>query len=170
MTHLPKALLFLALFVLSACANPDRFGAGANTVDLNGQNATNASEFGDVNSPAYFNGAIGDRVLFAVDQSTLSPEARQILTAQAGWLADNGEYAIVIEGHADERGTREYNVALSAKRANSVQQFLVSQGIAASRMRTVAYGKERPLEICSDETCYTKNRRAVTVLQAAGTS
>lgn len=167
MTHLPKTLLFLSLFVLAACASPDRFGGRNNSVDLNG---AGSSAVGDVTSPAYFNTTIGDRVLFAVDQSTLSPEARQILTAQAEWLRSNPAYAIVIEGHADERGTREYNVALSAKRANSVQQFLVSQGISASRMRTIPYGKERPLELCSDESCYSKNRRAVTVLQTAGTS
>lgn len=167
MSHLTKALLFVALLGLSACANPDRFGGRNNAVDLNGQGA---AALGDVTSPAYFNTTIGDRVLFAVDQSTLSPEARQILTAQAGWLNTNTEYAILIEGHADERGTREYNVALSAKRANAVEQFLISQGISGSRISTVPYGKERPLAICSEESCYAQNRRAVTVLQAGGTS
>jgi peptidoglycan-associated lipoprotein len=87
-----------------------------------------------------------------------------ILQGQAQWLAANPSYAIIIEGHADEQGTREYNLALGARRASAVQDFLISQGVPATRMRTVSYGKERPIEICSDESCYAKNRRAVTVL------
>ncbi len=118
------------------------------------------------NSPAYFQQAIGDRVLFAVDQSTLSPEARATLDGQAGWLSANPEYSAVIEGHADEQGTREYNLALGARRASSVQEYLVSRGVSPARLRTVTYGKERPIEICSTEACYMKNRRAVTVVAA----
>ena len=105
-----------------------------------------------------------------MDESTLGPQARQILQGQAGWLLDNSDYAVIIEGHADEQGTREYNLALSAKRASAVQQFLIAQGVGPSRIRTVPYGKERPLEICSEESCYSKNRRAVTVLNAGGIS
>ncbi|MCG6904631.1 MAG: peptidoglycan-associated lipoprotein Pal [Rhodobacter sp.] len=172
MTHPIKALLLIASLGLAACTSPDRFGGG-NSVDLNnsgGLNDPNAMGAGDATSPSYFSSTIGDRVLFAVDESTLSPEARQILTGQASWLNQNTAYAILVEGHADEQGTREYNLALSAKRASAVQQFLVAQGIAGNRIRTVPYGKERPLEICSEESCYAKNRRAVTVLQAGGTS
>ena len=124
---------------------------------------------GDPNNPtsiAYFNQRVGDRILFAVDQSTLSPEARNILAAQASWLNQNPGYAAIIEGHADEQGTREYNLALGARRAAAVQNFLISQGVAANRLRTISYGKERPLEVCSEEACYAKNRRAVTVLSA----
>jgi peptidoglycan-associated lipoprotein len=99
-----------------------------------------------------------------VDQSTLSPEARMVLQGQSQWLQSNPDYAIIIEGHADEQGTREYNLALGARRASAVQDFLISQGISPNRMRTVSYGKERPIEVCSDEACYSKNRRAVTVL------
>ncbi len=91
---------------------------------------------GDPNNPtsiAYFNQTVGDRVLFAVDQSTLSPEARGVLTAQANWLNQNPGYAAIIEGHADEQGTREYNLALGARRAAAVQNFLISQGVAANR-------------------------------------
>ena len=87
-----------------------------------------------------------------------------VLQGQAQWLNANPDYAIIIEGHADEQGTREYNLALGARRASAVQDFLISQGIAPNRMRTVSYGKERPIEVCSDEACYSKNRRAVTVL------
>jgi len=86
------------------------------------------------------------------------------LAGQASWLLTNTDYAIIIEGHADEQGTREYNLALGARRASAVQDYLISQGVAPSRMRTVSYGKERPIEVCSIESCYAKNRRAVTVL------
>jgi len=167
MTHISKALLLIAGLALAACTSPGRFDNSGNTVDLNNQPGIDGS--GDPASPGYFNNVIGDRVLFAVDQSTLSPEARQILTGQASWLQANVDYAVLIEGHADEQGTREYNLALGARRASAVQQFLIAKGVLPSRLKTVTYGKERPIEICSDEACYSKNRRAVTVLQA-GTS
>ena len=170
MTLLPKALLVVAALGLAACNNPDRFGAGgADGAGAGGFGAggVGVSGLGDPNDPtsiAYFNQAVGDRVLFAVDQSTLSPEARMVLQGQAQWLNSNPNYAIIIEGHADEQGTREYNLALGARRASAVQDFLISQGVAPTRMRTVSYGKERPIEVCSTEACYMKNRRAVTVL------
>jgi peptidoglycan-associated lipoprotein len=170
MTILPKALLVVSALALAACNNPDRYGAGgADGMGAGGLGAggIGVDGLGDPSNPtsiAYFNQTVGDRVLFAVDQSTLSPEARMILQGQAQWLAANPGYAIIIEGHADEQGTREYNLALGARRASAVQDFLISQGVATTRMRTVSYGKERPIEICSDETCYAKNRRAVTVL------
>jgi peptidoglycan-associated lipoprotein len=172
MTLTPKALLIMATLTLAACQNPDRYGAGAGAGGA-GDGSAGAGGFidttglGDPNDPrsiAYFNQTVGDKVLFAVDQSTLSPEGRSILQGQANWLAQNPGYAIIIEGHADEQGTREYNLALGARRAAAVQAFLVSQGVGADRMRTISYGKERPLEVCSDEGCYAKNRRAVTVL------
>lgn len=170
MTLLPKALLVVAALGLAACNNPDRFGAGGAGADGAGgfgAGGIGTTGLGDPNDPtsiAYFNQAVGDRVLFAVDQSTLSPEARMVLQGQAQWLSSNPAYAIIIEGHADEQGTREYNLALGARRASAVQDFLISQGVAPNRMRTVSYGKERPIEVCSDEACYSKNRRAVTVL------
>jgi peptidoglycan-associated lipoprotein len=126
---------------------------------------------GDVSnptSPAYFQEAIGDRVLFAIDQSSLDPEAMDLLNSQATWLMTNGDYEIIVEGHADEQGTRDYNVALGARRANSVKEYLNSLGVAATRIQTVSYGKERPIEICSKESCYSVNRRAVTVLNNLG--
>ena len=82
-------------------------------------------------------------------------------------MLENNDYAAIIEGHADERGTTEYNIALGARRASAVQEYLFSQGVALNRLQTVSFGKERPVEICSDEVCYAQNRRAVTVLQAA---
>ena len=107
---------------------------------------------------------MGDRVLFPVNQHTLTAQAQQTLNGQANWLLTNTDYDALIEGHADERGTREYNVALGARRANSVHEYLISQGVPANRLRVVSYGKERPVEICSDEGCYAQNRRAVTVI------
>jgi peptidoglycan-associated lipoprotein len=124
----------------------------------------------DPRSPAYFNQTVGDRVLFNVDQSTLTDIGRSTLDGQAQWLMTNSDYQAVIEGHADEQGTREYNLALGARRANAAQEYLVSRGVPASRLRVVSYGKERPIEICSSESCYAKNRRAVTVLAGGQTS
>ncbi len=167
MTLMPKALLLIAALGLAACNNPDRFGNGANDGTNGAGGFIDTNGLGDPNDPqsiAYFNQSVGDRVLFAVDQSTLSPEARTILQGQAQWLATNSQYAIIIEGHADEQGTREYNLALGARRAAAVQQFLGSQGVPADRMKTISYGKERPLEVCSEEACYSRNRRGVTVL------
>ncbi len=170
MTLFPKALLIVAALGLAACNNPDRYGAGgADGAGGFGAGGIDQNGLGDPNNPAsiaYFNQSVGDRVLFLVDQSTLSPEGRNILIGQAQWLNNNPGYAIIIEGHADEQGTREYNLALGARRASAVQDFLISQGVQPSRMQTVSYGKERPIEICSEEACYAKNRRAVTVLSA----
>lgn len=171
MTKLSRMLCLAAALGLSACASPERFGDSGNTVDLNSGSGVNSSTLGsDPSSAAYFTQTVGDRVLFLVDQSTLSPEARQVLDGQATWLTGNRGFNIIVEGHADEQGTREYNLALSAKRASAVQQYLVAQGVTANRIRTVPYGKERPIEICSEEACYAKNRRGVTVLNADLTS
>ena len=157
------ALVLTAALALSACGQGGMFG---NDVDLNAAGAGAAGTVSDPTSVAYFNQTIGDRVLFAVDQSTLSPEAISILAGQAQWLLANTEYTALIEGHADEQGTREYNVALGGRRAAAVMDYLVSQGVPSSRLRTISYGKERPLAICSEETCYQQNRRSVTVLSA----
>ena len=166
MTHtaIKAALLLVAALSLSACTNPDRFGGGAG--GAGGIDASGLGSASDPTSVAYFNQTIGDRVLFAVDQSTLSAESQTVLAGQANWLNQNPGYSAIIEGHADEQGTREYNLALGERRANAVREYLISQGVAGNRLRTISYGKERPLEICSDESCYAKNRRAVTVLAA----
>ncbi len=115
-------------------------------------------------SIAFFNSSVGDRVLFPVDRHTLTPESAAILDGQAQWLLANTGYQATIEGHADEQGTREYNLALSSRRASSVYNYLASKGVPEARMTVVPYGKERPLAICSDETCWAQNRRSVTVV------
>ncbi|MGD0027181.1 MAG: peptidoglycan-associated lipoprotein Pal [Xanthobacteraceae bacterium] len=107
---------------------------------------------------------VGDRVFFDTDSSQLSEQARATLDKQAQWLNTYNRYAFTIEGHADERGTREYNIALGARRAQTVREYLVSRGVSAQRMRTISYGKERPVAVCDDISCWSQNRRAVTVL------
>jgi peptidoglycan-associated lipoprotein len=109
---------------------------------------------------------VGDRVFFETDSTELTPQARETLEKQAQWLTRYNRYAFTVEGHADERGTREYNIALGARRAQTVRDYLASRGIEPSRMRTISYGKERPVAVCNDISCWSQNRRAVTVLNA----
>lgn len=162
---LRKALAFCAVLAISACTNAAGYD-DTNSTNLNSGGTGGPGTASDPTSIAYFQQTVGDRILFAVDQSTLSDNGRIVLQGQADWLLSNTDYTAVIEGHADEQGTREYNLALGARRANAAREFLVSRGIAGNRLKVVSFGKERPIEICSDENCYAKNRRAVTVLTA----
>jgi peptidoglycan-associated lipoprotein len=107
---------------------------------------------------------VGDRVFFETDSSELTDQARATLDKQAQWLSNYNRYAFTVEGHADERGTREYNIALGARRAQTVREYLVSRGVSAARMRTISFGKERPVAVCDDISCWSQNRRSVTVL------
>jgi peptidoglycan-associated lipoprotein len=117
-------------------------------------------------SPQDFVVNVGDRVFFETDQTELTAQGRATLDKQAQWLQQYNRYAFTIEGHADERGTREYNIALGARRAQSVRDYLSARGVQVSRMRTISYGKERPVAVCDDISCWSQNRRAVTVLNA----
>ena len=110
---------------------------------------------------------VGDRVFFESDQTDLTPQSRATLDKQVQWLQQYSQYTFTIEGHADERGTREYNIALGARRAQTVREYLASRGINPQRMRTISYGKERPVAVCNDISCWSQNRRAVTVLNAS---
>lgn len=162
-----SVLMICAALSVAACTNPNRFGAGddvSSDAFGNGANGAIVGSASDPSSPAFFQQAVGDRVLFAVDQSSLTPEGRATLEGQAIWLLQNADFTAVIEGHADEQGTREYNLALGARRADAARAYLVSQGVQPNRLQVVSFGKERPIEVCSDESCYSKNRRAVTVL------
>jgi peptidoglycan-associated lipoprotein len=107
---------------------------------------------------------VGDRVFFETDSTELTVQARETLDKQAQWLQQYGNYTFTLEGHADERGTREYNIALGARRAQTVREYLAARGIHPGRMRTVSYGKERPVAVCNDISCWSQNRRVVTVL------
>ena len=109
---------------------------------------------------------VGDRVFFDSDSVELTPTAQATLDKQARWLQQYNRYSFTIEGHADERGTREYNIALGARRAQVVRDYLAARGVDANRMRTISYGKERPVAVCNDISCWSQNRRAVTVLGA----
>ncbi|MFG1428747.1 peptidoglycan-associated lipoprotein Pal [Roseixanthobacter glucoisosaccharinicivorans] len=152
------AALFGFALALAACANnPDQNAAGG---------AGGAG--GPPGSPQEFVVAVGDRVFFDTDQTDLSPQARATLDRQAQWLQQYSRYTFIIEGHADERGTREYNIALGARRAQNVRDYLASRGIDPARMRTISYGKERPVAVCNDISCWSQNRRAVTVLNTGG--
>lgn len=161
MKLLVKSTLMVAMLGLAACSQAGLGGNGAS-----GQYGAGAGGNYDPASPEYFNQTIGDRVFFAVDQSNLSAEAIATLDQQANWLLSNPNYTAIIEGHADEQGTREYNLALGARRAASAQEYLINRGVAPNRLSTISYGKERPIEICSNEACYSRNRRAVTVIAA----
>lgn len=177
MSKTTKTLFILPLiFAIAGCEgfnrnkNADGMGGAGDGGMVNRPVDTSQLDAPNPASSAYFRSRVGDRVLFAVDQSELSSHARATLDAQAGWLLANPEFQARIEGHADEQGTREHNLALGARRAESVREYLQSRGVAASRMTTVSYGKERPIEVCSTEECYSKNRRAVTVVAGGLTS
>lgn len=170
-----KAMMVLLALSTAACTNPDRFGgAGADDAAASaGADGITSDLLGGANdptSPEFFQQTVGDRVLFAVNSSTLTEAGKATLNGQASWLMTNSDYLAIIEGHADEQGTREYNLALGARRANAAREYLVSKGVPTSRMRTISYGKERPIELCADEACYSKNRRAVTIISAGGLS
>ena len=160
-------IAMLAAAALAAgCTGPDEEGpqAGAGT----GAGAADASAgqggVSDITSTEYFNAVVGDRVFFATDRFDLDAEAQATLRQQAEWLADNPAVTATIEGHADERGTRAYNLALGARRANAARNFLIAQGVAPGRLESVSYGKERPVALCSEPRCWSQNRRAVTVV------
>jgi peptidoglycan-associated lipoprotein len=150
------AAILGAALSIAACANQNADNALAN--------ANSAAIPG---SQQDFVVNVGDRVFFETDSSELSAQARATLDKQAQWLSRYPQYTFTIEGHADERGTREYNLALGARRAQAVRDYLISRGIAANRMNTISYGKERPVALCDDISCWAQNRRAVTVLNAS---
>jgi peptidoglycan-associated lipoprotein len=149
------AVLLAATLAISACANKGADDAQANAAGM----ATPGSQQDFVVN-------VGDRVFFETDSSELTPQSRATLDKQAQWLTNYSQYAFTVEGHADERGTREYNIALGARRAQTMRDYLISRGIQASRMRTISYGKERPVAVCNDISCWSQNRRSVTVLNA----
>ena len=152
---LRAAALVVLVIALAACG---RNGTGVGNLGPGG---------GPPGSQQEFLVTVGDRVFFETDSSELTAVATATLDKQATWLNHYGNYKILIEGHADERGTREYNIALGARRAQTVREYLVSRGIEAQRMRTISYGKERPVAVCNDISCWSQNRRAVTVLNAS---
>jgi peptidoglycan-associated lipoprotein len=151
------AIIMLAVgLALAGCAK-NKLPNNADGLGLNGATPGSQQDF-TVN--------VGDRVFFETDSSALTDTARQTLDKQAAWLQKYTNYPITVEGHADERGTREYNIALGARRAAATREYLSARGVPAKRIRTISYGKERPVAVCNDISCWSQNRRAVTLLAA----
>ena len=150
---LRAAALVMLVVAVAACA---RNGSGVGNLGPGG---------GAPGSQQEFLVSVGDRVFFETDSSSLTPTAMATLDKQAAWLQRYNNYRIMIEGHADERGTREYNVALGARRAAVVVSYLASKGVDQRRITSKSFGKERPVAICNDISCWSQNRRAVTVVQ-----
>jgi peptidoglycan-associated lipoprotein len=167
MRALPAARLAFALtaaLALAACSS-NKAADGAD--GMGGAAGMRAGGAGTPGSAQDFVVNVGDRVFFESDSSDLTPTAVATLDKQAQWLGQYPRYAVTIEGHADERGTREYNFALGARRAQAARDYLASKGINAGRIKTTSYGKERPVAVCDDISCWSQNRRAVTVLGGA---
>lgn len=156
-TALRAAAMLLFVVVIAACSR-----SATDNVGLTGVGNTGAGAPG---SQQEFIVTVGDRVFFETDSSSLTSEAMATLDKQAQWLNQYANYRIMIEGHADERGTREYNIALGARRASVAVNYLVSRGVDAQRITSQSFGKERPVAICNDISCWSQNRRAVTVVQ-----
>jgi peptidoglycan-associated lipoprotein len=153
--------LIAGLLLLAACSqNPSNTGAGANT---GAGNATTQSQVAPGSKEDFIQN-VGDRVFFDFDKSVVKPEGQQTLQRQAEWLKRYPNVTVTIEGHCDERGTREYNLALGERRATAVQRALVALGVQANRVRTISYGKERPAVLGSNEAAWAQNRRGVTVI------
>jgi peptidoglycan-associated lipoprotein len=150
-------VLSLALTMAACAKKPGAGGAGG----AGGYGAGGPSTPG---SQQDFVVNVGDRVFFESDQTDLTSVAQETLNKQSQWLGQYRNYAITVEGHADERGTREYNLALGARRAQVTRDYLIARGVPANRIRTISYGKERPVAVCNDISCWSQNRRAVTVL------
>lgn len=164
-------LMSVALVTLAACTSDEDKAMDTSMGGMNGSQLAGS----DMGTGAPVNGVIpgtqqdlvvnvGDRVFFGYDQSDLSAEARATLDRQVAWLKQYPNVRITVEGHADERGTREYNLALGERRANSAKSYLMSQGIDSSRIETISYGKERPAVPEASPSGWAQNRRAVTVV------
>jgi peptidoglycan-associated lipoprotein len=166
------AVALTAALALTACAKNAAEEAGADLAGGaggSGRGGISRSGVASPGSPQDFATNVGDRVFFETDSTDLTSTGQATLDRQAEWLNRYGRYSFTVEGHADERGTREYNFALGARRAEVTKNYLISRGVTASRIRTVSFGKERPVAVCDDISCWSQNRRAVTLL-AGGNS
>ncbi len=154
---LKNTFLFILLsFILTACATKK-----TSTTKIEGQMQGDVYTGSD--TVEYLAKGVPDRVFFATNESILTTMSRDTLRKQAAWLRDNSNLNVVIEGHADERGTREYNLALGERRANAVKDYLITYGISSDRISVISYGKERPVDSGSNPLSWSKNRRSVTV-------
>ena len=155
----PFVIALICGVALAGCAKKNKL----NSADDLGLNSSNSSA--TPGSQQDFTVNVGDRIFFDTDSSSIRADAQQTLSKQAQWLNQYPNYRILVEGHADERGTREYNIALGARRASMVVNYLVSRGVNQQRITSQSFGKERPVAICNDISCWSQNRRAVTVVQ-----
>jgi len=170
-TTIAQAFAVAATVILLAACSQNQGGPGSARLagegrdgpGFNGQSATPGTR-------RDFAQNVGDLVYFTTDSSDLTPEAQQTLRLQSQWLNQYPKFTITVEGHADERGTREYNIALGARRADAVKRFLTSNGVDPRRMRTISFGKERPIAVCNDISCWSQNRRAQTILNRGADS
>ena len=144
-------LIMLACLVLSACATKKV------------QNQMQGDVYTGTDTVEYLASGVPDRVFFATNESVLTTASRETLRKQAAWLRKNSDITVVLEGHADERGTREYNLALGERRANAAKDYLMTYGISSNRISVLSYGKERPVDSGSNPLAWSKNRRSVTV-------
>ena len=163
-------ILIAAIGLLAACETApkdagDAAGSSASSASSSSSSASSDSSSSGSMTPAEELTSIGDTVFFDYDSSALSNDAKATLAAQAAFLAANPSITIVIEGHCDERGTREYNLALGERRASASRDYLVAQGVNAARIKTISYGKERPSFIGSNPYAYSKNRRSVSIIK-----
>lgn len=174
-----RVLLCAIPVLLAACSStnsnpPDGLGAGLSSQEKytykGGRSDSGRYGPNGVAGDNAFKASVGDLVYFSSDSSDLTPESQKTLAAQAAWLRQYSSQTITVEGHADERGTREYNIALGARRAAAVKTALTSNGVNAARIRTISYGKERPVKVCDDISCWSQNRRAQTVLGSSAIS
>ena len=161
LTQNPVIIAFVMALAIAGCASKKTPNSAAD-LGLGGAGASTPGSAQD------FTVNIGDRIFFDTDSSVVRADAQGILARQATWLNQYKQYGIVVEGHADERGTREYNLALGARRAASTRDYLIAQGVSSKRLKTISYGKERPVAVCDDISCWSQNRRAVTTLNGAG--
>ena len=149
-------LILAACLVLSACATKKQI-----VTDIEGQ--MQGDVYTGTETVEYLADGVPDRVFFATNETILTTASRETLRAQAAWLRKNSNINVVLEGHADERGTREYNLALGERRANSAKDYLMTYGISSDRISVISYGKERPVDAGSNPLAWSKNRRSVTV-------
>ncbi|WP_242128387.1 peptidoglycan-associated lipoprotein Pal [Sphingobium sp. Sx8-8] len=158
-------LMATAIVALAACSKKPPKELPPPPADTSAQTSTPATSSGPVKGSQedFVASVTSDRVLFGTDQYDIDAQDQQILQSQAAWLQQNPNVRVTIEGHCDERGTRDYNIALGERRANAAKNYLASLGIDSSRITTVSYGKERPAALGSDEAAWAQNRRAVTV-------
>lgn len=164
MQLIARSPVFLTMFMMLAIAGC----ASKKTLPNNASDLGLAANGAVPGSTQDFTVNVGDRIFFDTDSSAIRADAQATLDRQAQWLAQYPTYKIVIEGHADERGTRVYNLALGARRAAATREYLIARGVPGNRLQTISFGKERPVAVCDDISCWSQNRRAVTAISGAG--